>query len=240
MPNDTGSALHPYDLVFSPSLFEEERFPGIAEEAEARGAAARDPDAFLMLASVGALLRALMPEDAAPRDVRAEMLRVYGRLLFHAWHYWREGKRTLALEEPEARALVEGEPATEEWRFAAPGPAGYLRLPRNLFWGRVEEGATPEAVDGLFWTLAPPAEEADPGRLHLLLVLGLRPDRPGFGSIDVSGAADSRWVEADARPGGEDFANVLPGGELEGLHALTTEAEALKLACLALGELGDG
>lgn len=257
--------LHPYDLVFSPSLFEEERFPGIQEEIERRGAAGGDPDAFLLLASVGALLRGVMPEEQVPREVRGEMLRRYGRLLFHAYHFWRAGKNTVELDDASARRLVEETPRVGLWRLRAPVRAGYLRLPRHVFWARVEEGATAEAVDGFFWFLSSIPERAEdtppesptgeaaaeeptgatpPPRLHLLLVLGLRPDRPGFGSIDVSRdvaeAPEGHWAGIDARPGGEDFANVLPGGELDRLHAVTTENEALKLACLAFWSLTGG
>ena len=74
-----------------------------------------------------------------------------------------------------------------------------------------------------------------------LFVLGLMPGRPGFSVMEVSSAhAESEPVsiaELTARSAGEDFANVLPGGDLQGHFALTNTAEALKLAARCFWQL---
>jgi hypothetical protein len=41
-----------------------------------------------------------------------------------------------------------------------------------------------------------------------------------------------------ARSEGDDFANVLPGGELQGHFAVTNTAEAVKLAARCFWQLG--
>ncbi|HUH13557.1 MAG TPA: hypothetical protein VMK65_10620 [Longimicrobiales bacterium] len=231
----------PYELVFGHAPFESERFPAIAEEAEQRGTHARAPEDLINLAEAGALLRALIPDDVPPA-LRGEMLLSHGRLLYHAWHFWRAERPLWLLERRAARYLVEARPRPTDWGLRAPAPAGYLQLPRHLFWGTGEEGAPAEPIDGLFWALF--SGDDGPGDapvLRLLLVLGMRPGRPGFATTAVEAPlGEGPWLAVDARPGGRDFENVLPGGELEGLYAVTTPEEALKLASLAfwLAETG--
>ncbi len=233
MQTGAGAAprLTPYELVFGGEAFEAERFPAIRDEAEARSADTAVPERFLSLDAATALLRELAPDEAG-----ADVYGRYGALLHQAWHFWRFGRRFLVLDAALARRLVDAAPEVGAWELTAPWPAAYLQLPRHLFWARVEESAPPEPVDGFFWTLLgiddperPPYE-----RLDLLLVLGLRPGRPGFGTVPVAaelhGAPMGHWADADARPGGEDFENILPGGELQGWYGLISEFEALKLA----------
>lgn len=237
-----GGRPNPYELVFGHELFEEERFPDIAEEARGRGADVSDPEAFLMLASVGALVRALMPEEVrAERGAageRGEVLRRYGRLLFHAFRHWQEGRPVVGLEEPVARALAEDPAPGAPWRLSTPAPAGYFQLPVNLFWARVGADAPAEPVDGFFWS---GSAEAPPARLHVLLALGVRSGRPGFGTLEAAGdteeAPGGHWADIDARPGGRDFETVLPGGELDRLYSITSAAEVLKLASRAFRHL---
>ena len=225
-----GGAAPPYELVFGPGGFETRAFPRILAEIELRGADVSAPERFLRLESVTALLRELAG-DAPGVDVYGR----YGALLYHAWHFWRFDRRVFAVEETLARRLVESTSAVGTWQMVPPHPAGYMQLPRHLFWARVEEGATPEPVDGFFWTMPGRDDPEMPpfDRLDVLLVLGMRPGRPGFGSIPVgvelSGAPPGHWADADGRPSGDDFANLLPGGELHGWYGLVTELEVLKL-----------
>lgn len=218
-----------------PVDFEGDRFPGLLSEMEARGVAPHDPAGFVMLGGTGHLIRELMlaetGTDAAgeqwqglPPEAVAEL----GALLFHAFRFWHEGRRVLELERAAARYLVESAPAPDAWRMGAPAPAGYVQLPRNLFWTPGTDDRPPEPLDGFFWSVN--------GRLDVLLCAGVRPGRPGFTAVPVGAELDADgvapWPGMDARPGGRDFGNVLPGGELEGLYAVTNPAEALKLACL--------
>ncbi|HEX6064467.1 MAG TPA: hypothetical protein VFZ04_09630, partial [Longimicrobiales bacterium] len=113
---------------------------------------------------------------------------------------------------------------------APPADAGYVFLPRNRVWSRITEDAHAEALDGFFFT-------GD----HILFVLGLMAGRPGFSIMEVSAADASEETtsiaELKARGEGDDFANVLPGGELQGHFAITNTAEALKLAARCFWQL---
>lgn len=235
--------ISPYDLVFGGAFFEEDRFPSIRAEAESRGVATEVPERFLLLGGVGLLLQELLPEGAG----REEFSR-YGKLLYQAYNFWRHGKRHYALSEAVARGLVARDAAqeraeSERWHLTPPVPAGYLELPRHLFWARIEEGATPEPVAGYFWTVADPASPDDPpGRLELLLVLGLFPGRPGFSTITLETPLErsDSFPRSGSRPDGEDFANILPGGELQDWYGLITELEVLKLVSRGFAELAGG
>ena len=114
--------------------------------------------------------------------------------------------------------------------MAPPARAGYVRLPRNRVWSRISEDAHAEAIDGFFFV-----------DCNILYVLGLLPGRPGFSIMEVSGqladAQQTSVAELKARDTGEDFANVLPGGELQGHFAITNNVEALKLAARCFWQL---
>lgn len=259
----------PYHLVFGAESMDDTLFPPIAAEAEARDTPVHDPDRFVFLSSVGHLLTAIAgppaedaaqapPDDAVAgtpvdgmagdpaaagepdddRSVAGEAFRQHGRLLFHAFHFWREGRHEVALEEGAVRRILDDDVVGDERALAPPAPAGYLRLPRNLVWASPAPGLRPEPADGFFWML----DENDAHRpvLHLLLALGVRPDRPGFSVVTASGVVESgrHWADMDARPGAADFATTLPGGELDRLYSLETTAELLKLASRCLLALG--
>jgi hypothetical protein len=238
----------PYDLVFGAGSIDDRLFPPIQGEAEARGGALDDPDRFLFLAGVGRLLQAIAgppeagesepaerPSEQPGQQRGGQAFRQHGRLLYHAFHYWRAGKVALEMDEARVRRLLDREAPVGPGRLVTPAPAGYIRLPRNLVWAAPAPGLRPEPADGFFWMAAAPM-------LHLLLVLGVRPDRPGFSVVAATGElpAAGHWADADARPGGRDFATTLPGGELDRLYSLETETELLKLASLCFHDLDAG
>lgn len=232
----------PYDLVFGAEDMDERLFPPIAEEAAAREQPLDDPDRFLFLSSVGKLLQAISGSEpyqagAPAADEQKESLRQYGRLLFHAFHFWRGRKRRVELGEDRVRWLLDEVTSVGDWELRPPDDAGYLRLPRNLIWAAPAPELPPEPVDGLFWMLARP--DGGPASLHVLLALGVRADRAGFSVIPATGVLDDEphWADIDARPGGTDFETTLPGGELDELYSIGSAAEALKLASLAFWEL---
>ncbi|MGH7476180.1 MAG: hypothetical protein ACRELD_07815 [Longimicrobiales bacterium] len=216
----------PYELAFGEPAVEARIFDPIREEAEGRGIDARDPERFLLLGSVGAVLRMIVDVDATGGRTN---VREAGMLLYQAHHFRAAGRPVLALDVDLARQLAAG---VQDAAVEAPSPpdeAGYLRLPRHLFWARVAEDATPEPVDGVFWTRADLS-------LHLLAVLGLRAGRPGFSVIPIPAVALATLAErarSRARPDGDDFENVLPGGEIGGLFALLNADEVIKLVALA-------
>lgn len=240
----------PYTLVFGAESMDERLFPPIAEEAETRDQPLDDPDRFLFLSSVGQLLQAIAgsePYEGDPEvdpgadpeggDGRKEAVRQYGRLLFHAFHFWRGGRTRVELGEEKVRWLLDEVTSVGEWALRPPADSGYLQLPRNLLWAAPAPDLPPEPVDGFFWMMVRPDDA--PARLHVLLALGVRPDRAGFSVIPATGVLDDEphWAEVDARPDGTDFETTLPGGELDELYSIASAAEALKLASLAFWEL---
>jgi hypothetical protein len=217
----------PYDLIFDTEAFARDRFEQLRGEVEARGAATVSQ--LLSLPAAGEALRDLVPDGSGPEH-RALVAEV-GSLVFHAFRFWLHGRHVYRVGEKALRALLAAAPAT--WSARVPHPAGYVQLPRNTVWARPAEDAAAEPVDGFFWS-SPDASEGVAGqRLDLLFALGLREGRPGLTVVALSlepGTDIAQWADVKARPDGEDFANVLPGGELQGYLSVTTHAEALKLA----------
>ncbi len=235
----------PYHLVFGADSMDDTLFPPIAGEAEARDHPLDDPDRFPFLTSVGRLLQAIAGEPSA--DDGGESFHQHARLIFHAFHFWRAGRREFELTADRVRPLLDrgldslDRGADDGMRPTPPAPAGYLRLPRNLLWAAPVPGQVPEPVDGFFWVVGSHGAGLSP--LHLLMALGVRPDRAGFSVVTASGAVEEapEWAAMEARPGGRDFATTLPGGDLDRLHSIETTAELLKLASLcflALGQSG--
>lgn len=225
LQNPGAARRTPWELVFGDAEFETEHFPAIDEELESRGAA-NDPGAFVMLASVGRMLRALRPPRAdEPGGPGHDAVLHYGALAWQAWQFRVHGTRVYTLDAALLDRLIGAGPIGP-WTFEAPHPAAYLQLPRHRVWVELESGSAPEPVDGFFWTAAR-------ARLDIVLCTGLRRGRPGMGVVEVTAAlpaeAPGHWGDIEAREDGSDFANILPGGELERLYALTNAAEALKL-----------
>jgi hypothetical protein len=219
----------PYDIVFGGPGFDESFFDLIREQVEARPASS--PTELFMLPAAGTLLKELIPEGDGEGSHQELVAQVSG-LLFHAFRFWLHGRQTWEFPEAATRELLTGTGPGGDWSHRPPALAGYVQLPRNLLWARVSEEAAPEPADGFFWSAPTPEEGATVPRLDLLLALGVRKGRPGFSVVDAAlepGDTLHHWADVEARPGGTDFANVLPGGELQGYHALTTRAELLKL-----------
>jgi hypothetical protein len=228
----------PYELVFGPARFEAEVFPAIRAEAESRGAGGMGPDSFVLLGTVGRLLRELRPAGGGfePADQPpAEAMQQYGSLAWHAWGFWQAGRPVYALADDLTRGLLAEAAPIGPWLFRPPVPAGYLQLSRHRLWARVTADAAAEPVDGFHWTWLAADASAGRGqpRLDLLLALGMRPGRGGLSVIEIATSPPAgpagHWGDLQARPDGPDFANLLPGGELQGYHGIVYAAEALKL-----------
>jgi hypothetical protein len=114
-----------------------------------------------------------------------------------------------------------------------------LQFPAQRLWARVTVDAPFEPVDGCFVVVDDTAPAPDSGaHLRALLVLGLRPERPGVSLVSyrtdldpirAAEHADHPWRE-DAAP----FANAIPGGERQSLLAITTTSELEGLVLRAL------
>lgn len=219
----------PYELVFGPEL-EATVFGRIAEEAEARGVDPLASDRFHLLASAGDAVRELVPPEA-PVDA----LEQHRALLYHAYNYWRLGKRSYLVDPAVARFLVEAAPTLDDWEPTGPHPAAYIQLPPNLFWGSIALDMKPEPLDGFFLTVCEATEDVDPPARHLavLAVLGIRRDRAGFSVIPVSTEVGpgipAPWAEPSGRESGPDFQSVLPGGDIAGLYSVLTAGELFRL-----------
>lgn len=150
----------------------------------------------------------------------------YASILYHALRFRRADRMVFDIEESLLRALAATRAPLGHWPLRPPAPAGYIRFPELKLWALVQEDAPAEAVDGFFWAMSD-------RRLELLLCLGMWSGRPGLSVVPVSAVVPDdpgHWADMPARADGEDFSNVLPGGEIDALLALTTPLEALKLA----------
>jgi hypothetical protein len=230
-----GPYLTPYELAFGEAGFENRTFPSVLAEAEEHGEdpAHRERFGFLTIAADAA--RELVPPEAPP-EAGAEYL----ALFYHAFNFWRFGRRCYVLDAPLARYLVEAAPSLTGWNLTLPHPSVYIQLPPKLFWASIAVDVPPEPVDGFFATLA---SGNDPlglpyHDLQVLMVLGLRRGRAGFSIIpfdtEVGPGIPAVWAETPGREGARDFENILPGGEIRGLYSILTHAEALKLLARAL------
>ncbi len=220
--HDAYARLTPFELFLPEAGFARERFPAIQKEAESRGAALNDPDGFGLLGEAGAVLREIRGEGDDPLRIQQ-----FGALLFHAFHFWKEGCSLFLLETGVMRYLADTGPGEGRWEPSLPGRGGYVQLPQHLVWAPGGEGSPPESLDGFFWS-APGG-----GDLSLLLVMGMRKDRPGLAVVPLPTlplTAAGGWASLQVRPEGTDFSSHLPGAEWEGLYALEAGAEVVKLA----------
>jgi hypothetical protein len=220
--HDDYARVTPYEVAFPDPARLDTLAAAVQEEASRRALDGGvvdewDLDRFLGLAVVGDFLGELHG-DEAPRVALLEL----GTLLFHALRFRRAGTPIFLLSMPAARRIVETVPLGAP---EPPAPTGYLQLPQHLFWAHAE-GSAPESVDGAFWTVG--ARE----RLHVLPVTGMRPDRPGFGTLAVPDAPlahAAEWVRATVREGRVDYESDLPGAQLDRLYAIRSVGEMLKL-----------
>lgn len=231
-PTAAEARVTPYERILEPLA--ESVWPAVRAEAEQRGVDELRRDRFVLLGHVGAALQDMLPDDMPPEAVEE-----YADLLYHGYHFWRWGQRLYSFDPAVAEAIAAPELDLGEWIFAAP-PACYIQLPYQRFWARVSADAPYEPVDGCFVVVddTEPAPEAG-AHLRILLVLGLRADRPGVSLVsyrtDLDPASAAERARRPWREEGAPFANAIPGGELKELHAIvtTSELEALVVRLLA-------
>ncbi len=217
-----GARLSPYEIGLPGRAFRERVFREIRDEGEASGAEFGDPGVFLRLEAAGRAVHELRG-DAESQAAWSDPL---GAFLFQAFHFRAAGEPLYVLDEEVARYLAAAPAERFQWRGELPVPAGYLQLPRHLFWSPAEDAGGTEPVDGFFWTLSSSVT------LSLLVAMGIRRGRPGFSLTELppaklAGAGD--WLRARTREEGADFAPMLPGGDLGRLHSIITLGEVLKL-----------
>jgi hypothetical protein len=194
----------------------ESRFAEVRAALDAAHADPADRDAFLLAAAVGPVLRDLVPPDAP-----AEAVTSYGALLHALYLHWAHGGPVRPIDRERLRPLLAAPPA-------APTPepgACYLQLPERLVWAAPAPGAPHEPLDGCFLLTAA-------GRARVVAVLGARPEREGFTTIEAEAPLPPPPLTA-RDDGTAPFAPVLPAGERMGFVSLTSEAELVWLALLA-------
>jgi len=214
--------LTPYEVGVPGREFADRAFAAIEEEARSRGVDPTDPGAFFQLGEVGRALREIQGGERG-----GEAIERFGAFLFHAYHLHRAGEQIFLVSTEAARTLVEDAGRISPWKGALPADAGYVQLPRHLFWSHPEGEGPAEPLDGFFWT----ASAA--GTISLLVAMGVRDDRPAISVVELPPlplAQAEEWVSGKSRPEGEDFANTLPGGELDQLYTIVTLGEVLTLA----------
>jgi hypothetical protein len=225
--HDTELRTTPVELLLPEIEYLSERLDRIRTEAREKGGVPADPVRFMGLENVARLLA-----DVRAGGESSDSAIPYATLILHGLRWDDAGQVCLALTAAGSERALEED--WEEGAVAAPPPsdAGWLQLPRNLFW--IDAGGqTPEPLEGFYWYRI---DE----RLSLLLAAGVRPDRPGLSvfALDPLPWRDVAGLPSIAIRGkGEDFANTLPGGELSGLRSITTAGEAFKLAALVGGLL---
>jgi len=88
------------------------------------------------------------------------------------------------------------------------------------------------------------SETTTPGRIAVLAIFGMRPDRPGFSAVGLDGRADAEdanrgeiEVAAAREDGGAPFGPMLAGGSAAGLYSVANAGELLLLTCRILAQL---
>jgi hypothetical protein len=205
--------ITPYEVVFGVTGFGEREFPVSREEADAVDEQGLRRDQFAGLKSVGGALAQLVPDEADPGA-----LDHFLGILFHCFNFWKAGHPVYAFEAPVLHKLVDGPPLLADLEAVFPNPSFYVEMPHNLFWSPVSEGETPEPLEGFFVDVSriAPSLEVD-----VLMILGMRADRPGFGVVGTT--IDLAEIRSLDEP--DAFASDIPGADLAGLYSIQRSSE---------------
>jgi len=216
------SRTNPFEHAFA--TFATRHFPEIRDDASSQLKDTADLPQFASLGTVQRLLDELESPEALETEPEAAAEYLAG--LYVAFRFWDTGQSVLPVDRQRLEASFE---APERDRtITVPDGACYIQLPEQWFWAQIEPGQPHEPVDGLFL-----AKGAHRREFLILVVLGLRADRPGFSQVWLTARGeDFSLAAAEART--PPFAPVLEGGDTAGLKSLVSEADVLLLAQLAL------
>ena len=215
--HDKYARLTPFEIAFPEDSAFSDLMVTIRTEAMERGLDPSNLQEFMSLTTVGKAVRDFTAEDERPGVAHR-----YAGLLFHGVSFVAAGSRLFLLETGATRHLI-GHSASALPR--PPVSAGYLQLPQHLFWSGGTGDQRPESLDGMFWNVS------GAGSLHVMVITGLLPERPGFGAFTLPEApvADaSEWLHVQVRDTGDDFSSGLEGGELDQLYSVEAAGEILK------------
>ncbi|MGD8726050.1 MAG: hypothetical protein PVH40_00325 [Gemmatimonadales bacterium] len=216
------SRTSPFEHAFA--ALAAQHFAGIRQDASDQHKNTTDLPQFASLGTVQRLLDELHSPEALETEPEAAAEYLAG--LYVAFRFWDADQPTFPVDRERLElALEQPLPATFP---RVPDGACYLQLPERWFWAQVESDEPHEPIDGLFVV-----EGAYHREILLLVVLGLRSDRPGFSQVSLSARAEDLAQAADeARQ--PLFTPVLDGGKAAGLKSLVSEADVLVLAHLGL------
>lgn len=201
--------LTPFSLVFEETA--DDRFSAVTDGLKRDLADPDNRDAFLMNREAVMLIHELLP-DGGLGDAVAH----FAALVHHAYLHWRAGQWTFVLDRATIDTVV---------RHDAESPPGelpdsyYLQFPRQLIWGRLDEGEPHQPLDGCFVSHATRA-------LRVLGVFGLHPDRQGF---SVAEAGYRAGVEHEEALAADAFTPRMAGGSQAGLYSVAEPGELIAL-----------
>ena len=216
------SRVDPFSQVFA--TIADARFPAIVEEADAERRDTADRPQFAAMREVQHLLEELESPEVLERHPEAGG--EYLTALYVAFRFWNAGSRIVEVSRPRLTAAITSTAPSNP--PSVPHGACYLRLPERWFWAQIDPAEPHEPLDGLFIV-----EGAQGREIALLAVLGLRQERPGFSQISLT-AAPEDFMAATVSARTPPFAPTLDGGDAADLRSVTTSAELLHLAALAL------
>ena len=216
------SRIEPFEHAFA--AFATQHFAEIRDDASNQHKDTADLPQFASLGTVQRLLDELESPEALEGEPEAAAEYLAG--LFVAFRFWEGGQRIFPVSRDRLEGLLEAPVSSD--RVAVPDGACYVQLPEQWFWAQIEPEQPHEPVDGLFV-----AEGAGRREFFVLLVLGLRADRPGFSQVSLTARTEDFALAAEEarRP---LFAPVLDGGDTAGLKSLVSEADVLLLVQLGL------
>lgn len=212
-----GGRRTPYEMLFGGEGLAESHFGAIRDEAREAGVDTARRDLFAQLRAVSGLLRELVPESAEPASLDR-----YLEILHHCFLFWDGGCRYYAFDEAAIRSIISDAPDLTGWSPRTDHPALYIEMPQNLCWAAVVEGEPPEPVEGMFVSRRPGRSAGD---VDVLMVLGIRPNRPGFSVTEL--AANLEMTSDIAEP--DAFASDIPGADLADLYSLQRSGEVVLL-----------
>lgn len=198
----------PYEMLFGGGRLAESRFGAIRDEAREAGVDTARRDRFAQLHAVSELLRDLVPEGAEPTSLDR-----YLGIVHHCFLFWQGGCRYYAFDQAAVRSITSDAPDLTDWSPRTDHPALYIEMPENLCWAAVVEGEPPEPVEGMFVS---PRIGRLSGAVDILMVLGIRPNRPGFSITELT--ANLEMASVIAEP--DAFASEIPGAYLADLYSL--------------------
>ncbi len=217
--------IDPFDHAFAELA--ESRFPEVRAEAGREHRDTADRPQFAALRGVQHLLDEVESPDVL--EAHPEAGAEYLNALYVAYRYWDAGRHTFPVSRDDLEAVLAG--PSPGARAPVPHGACYLQLPERWFWAQIDPAEPHEPLDGLFVVMGARDRE-----VVVLAVLGLRADRPGFSQVSVAAMPnDLPTAHESARDA--IFGATLDGGTEAGLRSVTTPAELLHLAHLALHDV---